>query len=475
MIAFAFYSVCVSVSLSVLWALWRLTGLRAMTSFVLNRIVLLSILVFSLLIGFIPFIDRGMADGIIPEVFINEASRTAAADEFVAPEGIEGAVMPSGSAFYVGLVDIMIDIYYLGLLIAVLLYLRALYSVIRMIADGRPIEGYPRHIRVTPFECLPFAWGGFMVIGKRDWESRGSLLVTHEESHLRAFHWLDLFLANAVRCIAWYAPPAYLLLNDLAENHEFFADKAVIDRGFDSAAYQMVLIEKSSGRRFANSVSDGVYNPYYLLKPRIIMMQKKVTDRRSGLRALWFLPALGALILTASVPALASLTSSMSRVAAADSVVISKKTVTEVSIVMNQDEFLKGSPKDDVDVCYASLSKKNVAAISSQMRYPSAAAEARKVASVVALVDVDKNGRVKPVRIINELSTPDFDESFGDAVTKCFENMPLIEPATYKGTPAYSQALIRVTFALQGEGGMILPEKPATSAYEVDEILVLGY
>ena len=104
-------------------------------------------------------------------------------------------------------------------------------------------------------------------------------------------------------CIDWYWPTAWLLVRDLAAVHEYEADQSVLRRGSDAAAYQMLLIRKSSGGLFSN-----IANPfnYSSLKNRITMMQKKQSSARSRMRCLAMLPAAALVISLSAAPALAS-------------------------------------------------------------------------------------------------------------------------------------------------------------------------
>lgn len=142
---------------------------------------------------------------------------------------------------------------------------------------------------------VPFTWGGMIVMSRSDYEADNGMLLAHESAHKIAHHWIDLLVLNLLGCLTWYCPAACLIRRELQLNHEFTADRAVLAAGFDAKEYQMLLISKASGRRFANSVADCINN--HSLKSRIIMMQKKIPIRHGLLRSMAFVPA-GLIVLT---------------------------------------------------------------------------------------------------------------------------------------------------------------------------------
>lgn len=196
--------------------------------------------------------------------------------------------------------SIFCTIYIIGLIIAALRVLRTILKI-NLLALRAEARG---DVLISDDAEVPFSWGSYIIMSRADFEANGAMLRAHEMAHKSARHWLDLLMLNLLGCLTWYCPAIPLLRRQLQACHEFEADRAVIRAGFDAQEYQMLLISKASGRRFANSVTDSINN--HPLKQRIIMMQKKSTLRHGLLRSLALIPVGLAVFALASSSLLAS-------------------------------------------------------------------------------------------------------------------------------------------------------------------------
>ena len=52
----------------------------------------------------------------------------------------------------------------------------------------------------------PFSWYRYIVMSQKDYDEGGSTVIMHESMHIKAKHWLDLLLAEAVALLVWYNP-----------------------------------------------------------------------------------------------------------------------------------------------------------------------------------------------------------------------------------------------------------------------------
>lgn len=195
--------------------------------------------------------------------------------------------------------------YIVGLIVASLRLMITIVRIVSLISRSERVNG----VLLTQNESMvPFTWGGRIIMSRADYESYGEILMAHESAHKDAHHWIDLMILNLLGCVTWYCPAARLIRREVQSTHEFAADRAVLAAGFDAKEYQMLLISKASGRRFANSVADCINN--HSLKSRIIMMQKNSPMRHRLLRSLTLVPAAMSFIALASSPALASVVGS---------------------------------------------------------------------------------------------------------------------------------------------------------------------
>ncbi|MDE5554311.1 MAG: M56 family metallopeptidase, partial [Muribaculaceae bacterium] len=173
-------------------------------------------------------------------------------------------------------------------------------TMMRLIAKGKRSErdGYVMVI-VDDERLSPFSWRKYVVVSSRDCDEDLDMIVTHETSHLKARHWIDLIVADAVQIVQWFNPVAWMMRDELKDIHEFQADERVVSAGYDVRKYQLMLIGKVIGRKvcFAgNNLSHGK------LKRRLSMMNVKPSGKYIRLRVLAFVPLVLALAVFANNP-----------------------------------------------------------------------------------------------------------------------------------------------------------------------------
>lgn len=111
-------------------------------------------------------------------------------------------------------------------------------------------------------------------------------IVAHEMHHARLRHSWDILLSSALRILFWWNPFVWLWERSLREVHEFQADDAVLNSGFDSEQYIALILEGLTVIR-PEFVSGFCYS---LIKKRLIMIARDKRKRRSKFRILLALP-----------------------------------------------------------------------------------------------------------------------------------------------------------------------------------------
>lgn len=111
-------------------------------------------------------------------------------------------------------------------------------------------------------------------------------IVAHETHHARLRHSWDILLSSVLRILFWWNPFVWLWERSLREVHEFQADDAVLNNGFDSEQYIALILEGLTVIR-PEFVSGFCYS---LIKKRLIMIARNKQKRRSKFRILLALP-----------------------------------------------------------------------------------------------------------------------------------------------------------------------------------------
>lgn len=131
-------------------------------------------------------------------------------------------------------------------------------------------------------------------------------ILTHELTHARQCHSIDVMLSEIGCIICWINPFSWLLKQEIRRNLEYMADNKVIQSGHDSKSYQYHLLGLANQKAIAN-----IYNNFNVLpiKNRISMMNKKRTKGIGRTKYMMFLPLAALLMLISNIEAVARISS----------------------------------------------------------------------------------------------------------------------------------------------------------------------
>ena len=167
-----------------------------------------------------------------------------------------------------------------------------LFKISRIIRSG---EQHPQEdgmvLVIVDRDIAPFSWMKWIVVSRQDCDNRH--ILQHERAHIRLVHARDLLVVNLLSAMQWFNPVMRMLKEDLRAVYEYEADDAVLREGANIKEYQYSLIRKAvsaSGYSITNSFNHSI------LKNRITMMSKTKSGTWRGLRALYVLPLIGAVL-----------------------------------------------------------------------------------------------------------------------------------------------------------------------------------
>jgi bla regulator protein blaR1 len=103
-------------------------------------------------------------------------------------------------------------------------------------------------------------------------------ILTHELTHVRQKHSLDVLFIELVRSVFWFNPFFILYKRSIQLNHEFLADEAVIKTHQDIPAYQHLLLDKIS-QQSSNHLSSRLN--FLITKKRLAMMKQMKNNTRA--------------------------------------------------------------------------------------------------------------------------------------------------------------------------------------------------
>jgi len=144
-------------------------------------------------------------------------------------------------------------------------------------------------------KILPHTFLDFIFINKNDHENRKieDELYTHELTHVRQKHTLDILFIEILRSLFWFNPILILYKKAIQLNHEFLADEKVVKAYNNVPFYQNLLLEKASWNNTFYLASN---LNFLVTKKRLIMMTKTASAKMILLKKIALLPLFTGLI-----------------------------------------------------------------------------------------------------------------------------------------------------------------------------------
>lgn len=170
------YSLLASTLLTVVWVVYKCTLANA-GCFRFNRIFLL----LSIIIAFIlpPFILK-------PERIVDIDSENIVLD-FNTTEIAN--VTQTVTEHIMPVWNYIVTLYLIGIGAMIIYFLVSLVRLLLFIIRGEHIKNDGNHIVLHRHNSVaPFAWGGYIMMPRKDWYEYGAMIVRHEKAHIKCRH-----------------------------------------------------------------------------------------------------------------------------------------------------------------------------------------------------------------------------------------------------------------------------------------------
>lgn len=210
-------------------------------------------------------------------------------------------------------------------------------------------------------------------------------ILTHERTHARQWHSIDVMIGELACIVCWFNPFAWLMKREIRTNLEYMADEKVLETGHDSRTYQYHLLGLSHHKAAAT-----IYNSFNVLplKKRITMMNKRRTRAIGRTKYLMFLPLAALLMIVSNIEAVARATQKIT------AEVMEAVTPAETPEVQPQPENIAPLPKQEPDnIAPSPQTEMNVAPIPQQEK-------SKKVTYKGKIVDDEAGNPISDVKII---------------------------------------------------------------------------
>lgn len=217
--------------------------------------------------------------------------------------------------------QVMSATYWGVVLILSLRFLVQLASIIRLRLRSHKalIEG--RQVYLLTKESSPFSFFRWIFLyPQAHTENEISEIITHEETHVRQWHSIDVILGELMCIACWINPFVWLMKREIRNNLEYMADHQVLETGYDSRTYQYHLLGLAHHTAAAKLTNNFNVLP---LKNRIKMMNKKRTRQIGRTKYLMFFPLAALLLIISNIETVAR---------TAEKLILPEKTSPEITI-----------------------------------------------------------------------------------------------------------------------------------------------
>jgi biotin carboxyl carrier protein len=281
MIIYLWYVFKVSLCLIVFYTFYML-ALKNTSFFMLNRLYLLLGITASFIIPILKFsIFEGQTVQIITSII--DTRLIEPEYNYFQPKNISNEVNLFNHSM------ILSVIYFSGVSV---LFLKLLFSIVRTIRLKNNSETYRiGKTKIVKIESdVPFSFFNMIFLPKNE---NNPLIIEHEMTHIRQFHWFDLVLTEIVSLLLWFNPFVVLYKQSLKLQHEYLADSGVTQNTSQIENYLGCMLQQikvsSSGE-----LSSNFYCKTF--KKRIIMITKNKTSVKYFGIYLLVIPLIGLLL-----------------------------------------------------------------------------------------------------------------------------------------------------------------------------------
>ena len=435
------YMLKVNIGIALFYAFYKLFCCRD-TFFQWRRIALLSFLALSFLY---PLMD--MQAWVKEQPAINELADYYALMMLTETNTSTATVVTAPVAIPTpDLLDIIKFVYWIEILLLSARFMIQLSSIFRLVLKSKSINVDQISIRSLSEPANPFSFWQWIFIylpGLKEDEKQE--ILTHEQTHVRQWHSIDVIISEIVNIICWMNPFAWLLKTEIRLNLEYLADHKVMESGTNKKAYQYHLLGLANQNR-----QTGLYNNFNLshLKNRIKMMNKKRTRTTGHIKYALFAPLTAALLLVSNIETVARTTERITnevvetvaaiqtpKPGAVDTPAVYQDNDQIFTIVEVMPEFVDGGMQG----CLKFLMDNT--------KYPEQAKRDKISGKVSVKFVIEKDGSITDAKVVRT-DNPVFNEE----ALRVVNSMPKWKPGKQRGKEVRVSYTVPVIFSLDGKG-----------------------
>ena len=234
---------------------------------------------------------------VIPFITFTQYIEVAVVEEFIPFQSAEFTVdnVPKATTWQDYIPTTLWTIYTMGVIALGFRFAKNLKDIVSKIKTN-PKHKYHSFTNVLLQDLIaPHTFFNYIFVNKTKYEHNliPKEVLLHEQTHAKQKHALDILIIEILQMVFWFNPLIYLIKKDIKLNHEFLADRAVLDKGITALQYKETLLAFSSNAKepmLANAIN------YSSIKKRFTVMKTKTSKQVFWFKSLIILPILAILI-----------------------------------------------------------------------------------------------------------------------------------------------------------------------------------
>ena len=160
-------------------------------------------------------------------------------------------------------------------IVSTILLIRYVVNIIRLLRLKRNKTGYifeGCHVVLIDRLTTPYTFINTIYINKEENYTIRNEIMLHEVAHVRQRHSIDTLLIELWLVVFWFNPLLWLYKREIRLNHEYLADRQVLDSKIDVSDYQEFMLSVVVRNNSLFLASCYVYS---FMKKRLTMLTKK--------------------------------------------------------------------------------------------------------------------------------------------------------------------------------------------------------
>jgi TonB family protein len=427
-----------------------------------SRIYLLVAVLFSTLL---PFLSIDLGSWIKSEPIVK------ATNEEVLTTNLLETITVTASGFPARVGEAIVSIkpsmwfYIVGATLVLFFLVTGIAQLLSIISHNRRFRLKMAKLIISSKAISPYSFFNYIFISRdlpeqENWKA----IVHHELEHVRQGHSFDVLFVDFMMVFQWFNPFYWIIRRLVRENHEFLADRAVIQRGkISTGNYKALLLSQAIG---GSPVMTSNFFNVKSIQKRFKMITKNKTGKYSFLKyALGVMAALTISMCFAVSNEPKDINAQRSNIFNSGDGLMSDYVVNQVSVKSEIVEIPRSEsgdsinvkPKDehrDEDVIFMLVEdmpefpggeKALREWIAGKIKYPKVASEQRIQGKVYITFVVEKDGSIRRAKVARGV-----DPSLDIEALRVVNEMPAWKPGKQRGKEVAVSYTVPINFQLNG-------------------------